>query len=134
MRWRFLGRPQWSKKGTKGAAVGPGGGPLACLGRPKIVPAERQDLDLLAGRGIDRVCDRGTDRRDARLTDARRRFSRGYDVHLDPWHLLDRQHPVSVEVGLLDPTPVKRDLALQNRAQAEADASFHLSLDDVRVD
>ena len=61
-------------------------------------------------------------------------FGRLHDMHLDLRHLVDAQHLIGVEVGLLDLAVLQRDRAIERRAEAEADAAFHLRRDHVGID
>jgi hypothetical protein len=54
-------------------------------------------------------------------------------VHLDFGHLVDPQHLVAVEVALLGSTRLDLDLAVIERAESEADATFHLCPDDIGI-
>ena len=54
-------------------------------------------------------------------------------MHIDLRHLVDAQHLIAVEVGLLDLTVLERNGAVECGAQPKADAAFHLPGDHVRI-
>ena len=68
----------------------------------QLLPAHRQAADTLAGRREHGVRHGRTDRRHAGLAHAGRVFRRFDDMHLDDGHLVQAQHVIAVEVGLLD--------------------------------
>ena len=55
-------------------------------------------------------------------------------MDLDRGHFNDAERPIVVEVLLLDTSLDERNLAPQRRGEAETDAAFHLSEDDVGID
>jgi len=55
-------------------------------------------------------------------------------MHVDPRHLVDAQHPVVPEVGLLNPARHDRDLAPERSRQAENDSALHLRANGVGID
>src|SRR2546421_2528308 len=87
----------------------------------------------LAGKRAPCIGNGGTDRRHAGFADAGRLLRRRDDGDFDARHLADAQHPVVVVVGLHHPAFVQRDLVVEDRAKAEADAAFHLRLDGVGI-
>src|SRR5712692_3582633 len=95
---------------------------------------ERQRAEPLARHREDRVRKRGPGHGRARLADPAGRFIVAHEVHFDRRRLTHPQHPIVVEVGLLDPPILERDLAPQRRADAEIDAALDLCLHDVGVD
>src|SRR5712691_73610 len=92
-----------------------------------------QLADALAGGREDRVRHGGRDRRRARLADSTGGFPARHDVHLDLRHFAHAQHPVVVEVRLLHPAVLERDLAVEGCGEAIDDCAFDLAPDDVRV-
>ena len=95
---------------------------------------DRQPPQGDAGRGIDRVAQRRRPRRHAGLADAAGRLAALDDVNLDLRRLIDAQHAVVVEIGLLDPPLVDGDLAIERRGEAEDQAAFELRHDGVGID
>src|SRR5262252_2252063 len=96
---------------------------------------DRQRADSLPGQLEERIADRRSDRRRARLADSAEVFEAGvHDVHLDAWRGCKANHVVAREVRLLDASRLHRDLAMQRGGQAEDDRALHLSDDDVGVD
>ena len=55
-------------------------------------------------------------------------------MDLDLWRLIDAQHAVVMEIGLLDPSPVDGDLAIECRGQAENQSAFQLGHNGIRID
>jgi len=51
---------------------------------------------------------------------AGRRFGRLHDMHLDLGHLVDAQHPIAIEVGLLDFAILERDGDVDRGTQAQS--------------
>src|SRR6266550_3730324 len=104
------------------------------------VPLRRTQLvlhgelpDPPARRRKDGVRHRGHDRRRAGLADAARRLGALDQMNFDRGRLAQAQHPIVVEVVLLDATVLDRDLAPQDARDPEDDAALHLRLHDVRV-
>src|SRR6267143_880792 len=94
---------------------------------------DRQLADALAGGREDRVRHGGRDRRRARFADSTGGFLARHDVHLDLRHFAHSQHPVVVEVRLLDAAVLERDLAVEGRGEAVHDGALDLAPDDIGV-
>src|SRR6266849_9190717 len=92
-----------------------------------------QLADALAGGREDRVRHGGRDRRRAWFADSTGGFLARHDVHLDLRHFAHAQHPVVVEVRLLDAAALERDLAVEGRGEAVDDRALDLALDDVGI-
>ena len=95
---------------------------------------DRQPPQGDAGRGIDRIAKCGRPGGRAGLADAAGRLAALDDMNLDLRRLVDAQHAVVVEVGLLDPPLVDGDLAIERRGQAEDQPAFELRHDGVGID
>ena len=95
---------------------------------------DRQPPQRDAGRGIDRVAQRRRSRGDAGLADAAGRLAALDDVNLDLRRLVDAQHAVVVEVGLLDAALVDGDLAIERGGQAEDQPALELRHDGIGID
>src|SRR2546422_59400 len=104
-------------------------------GRPAKTPSaeDRQLADALAGGREDRVRHGGRDRRRAWFADPTGGFLARHDVHLDLRHFAHAQHPVVVEVRLLDAAVLERDLAVEGRGKAVHDGALNLAPDDIGV-
>src|SRR5712692_9018918 len=87
-----------------------------------------------AGRCKDGVRDRGHHRRGAGLADATGWLGALDQMDLDHGRLAHAQHPVVVEVVLLDAAVLDGDLTPQRPGDPEDDAAFHLGLHDVGID
>src|SRR5882724_1519126 len=118
----------------------PGRGP-AWAGPParesralELVEADRQAADALAREREDGVAHRGRGGRHPGLTEAARGLARVEDVHLDLGRLVDPQHLVVVEVGLLHAPAVEGDLTVKGRGERVDGAALHLRLHLVRID
>src|SRR3954454_1713577 len=99
--------------------------------------ADRQCADALAGRGEDRVDQRGCKRRHARLADAAgRRIRAGrYDVDVRYGRgLFDPNHREIVVVALLHLAVPKGNRAMFGEAQAHDRGTFDLRLDPLWID
>src|SRR5262245_61247154 len=94
----------------------------ATLSWPRLA-ADGQLADAPAGRGEDRVGQRRHDRGGRGLADAAGRRAAVDDVHLDLRHLVEAQHAIVAEVGLLDASVLQGDLAEERRRQAIDDAA-----------
>src|SRR5262249_56332733 len=95
------------------------------------------DWDLaqaLAGCGKDRVGDGGHDRRGPGFAHAARRLDVLNDVDVDRRGLVHAQHLVGVEIGLLDPAVLQRDIAMQRRRDAEDDRALYLRPHAIGID
>src|SRR2546425_11542376 len=92
-----------------------------------------QLADALAGGREDRVRHGGRDRRRAWFADSTGGFLARHDVHLDLRHFAHAQHPVVVEVRLLDAAVLERDLAVEGRGEAVHDGALDLAPDDIGV-
>src|SRR5258705_1034140 len=107
----------------------------SCSDRQLI--ANRQLADPLAGRGEDRVAERGRDRRHAGLTHTAHRrvvVAAGDDVHPDDARGAGHTyHLVGIEVVLLDPPGLVADLA-ERGAEAHDDGALHLGPHPIRID
>ena len=55
-------------------------------------------------------------------------------MDFDGRRLVDPQHLVGIEVGLLDTPVLERDLAMERRRDAENDRALELGADGVRID
>ena len=55
-------------------------------------------------------------------------------LDIDDRSLIDAQHFIVGEVGLLDPAIFERDFAPQGGRDAEDDAALHLRHDDIGID
>ena len=95
---------------------------------------DRQPPQGDAGRGIDRVAQRGRPAVHAGLADAAGRLAALDDMNLDLRRLVDAQHAVVMEVGLLDASLVDGDLAVERGGQAEDQPAFELRHDRVGID
>ncbi len=95
---------------------------------------DRQPAQRDAGRGIDRVAQRRRPRRRAGLADAAGRLAALDDMNLDLRRLVDAQHAVVVEVGLLHAPLVDGDLAIERGGQAEDQPAFELRDDGIGID
>ena len=71
---------------------------------------------------------------DAGLADAAGRLAALDDVNVDLRRLIDAQHAVVVEVGLLDAPLVDGDLAVERGGQAEDQPAFELRHDGIGID
>src|SRR5438067_370061 len=85
-----------------------------------------QGSQALAGGRKDRVGDRGDDRRGPGLAHPSRRLAAVHDVNLDGRRLVHPEHPVIVEIALLDATVLERDLSVQRCRDAEDDRALDL--------
>src|ERR1017187_1332548 len=85
---------------------------------------DRQFPDTFARQREDRVADRRSNRRRARLANPAARFLTRDDVHFDCGRLGHGQQCVVVEVALLDAPIFNRDLVLERRRQPEHDAAL----------
>src|SRR6266436_9184628 len=95
--------------------------------------ADGQLANAFARRREDRIGERRHHARGARFADATGRFQVLHQVHADPRRLVNAQHTVIAEVGLLDATVLDRDLAMERGRQAENDAALHLRTNRVGV-
>jgi hypothetical protein len=84
-----------------------------CLPRFELGAVDRQLPNSLARRGEDRVGDRRYYRRRTRLTDAPRRLRALDQMDVDQRRLVNAQHPIVIEIALLDAAVLNRDLAEQ---------------------
>src|SRR6266404_6267915 len=69
---------------------------------------QRELTDSFAGRGKDRVGQRGRGDRGPRFADPAGLLSRSHEVHFDGGRLVDAQHANVMEVRLLDPAVLER--------------------------
>src|SRR6266852_5901913 len=83
----------------------------------ELARVDRKRPDALAGERVDRVADGGGDAGDAGLAEAAGFVAGVENVDLDQGHLVDSQHLVVVEVGLLDASLVDRDLPVIDGGQ-----------------
>ena len=83
---------------------------------------------------INRVAQRRRPRRRAGLADAAGRLTALDDVNLDLRRLVDAQHAIVVEIGLLHPSLVDGDLAVECGGQAEDQPAFELRHDRIGID
>ena len=95
---------------------------------------DRQPAQRDAGRRIDRVAQRRRTGRAAGFADAARVLAALDDMHVDVRHLVDAQHAVIVEVGLLHAALLDRDLAVQRGGQAEDQPALQLRDDGIGID
>src|SRR5207245_2754091 len=95
---------------------------------------DRQFANALAGRREDGVGDRRHHRLGSGLADSPRGLGAPHEMHFDHRGLVDAQHPVVVEVVLLDAAVLEGDLAPQDARDPEDDPALDLCLDGVRVD
>src|SRR5881398_3337598 len=89
---------------------------------------DRKRANALARHRVDRVADGGRHARHAGLAEASRRLAGVQDVLLDDRHLVDAEHRIVVEIGLLHTTAVDRDLAVECGRERVHRAPFHLRL------
>src|SRR6202035_3382366 len=94
---------------------------------------------LLQRAGVDRQLSQALagcrkDRRGAGFAHAARRLATLNYVDLDGRRLVDAKHLVGVEVSLLDPAVLQRDLAMERRRDAEVDRALDLRLDGIGID
>ena len=95
---------------------------------------QRERADALAGRGEERVEDRGRGHADRRLADAAPEPAGRHDDRLDLRHLRDPHRVVRVEVLLLDAAVLDRALLHEQRGQPVDERPGDLPLDLRRVD
>src|SRR5215470_9205520 len=100
---------------------------------PRLL-ADRQLANPLARGREDRIGQRRHHTRGTRLAHSTRRLQVLHQVDFDPRRLVDAQHPVVAEVGLLNPAVLECDLAVERARQAEDDAALHLRANGVGVD
>ena len=70
----------------------------------------------------------------ARLADAAGRFAARDDVHLDHRRLVDPHHAIVVEIGLLNPAILDRDVAIERGGAAEDHSALHLRRQSIGID
>ena len=87
-----------------------------------------------AGRGVDRIAQRRRASGPAGLADAAGLLAALDDVHVDRRHLVDAQHAVVVEIGLLHAAVFDGDLAVQRRSEPEDQPALKLRHDGVGID
>src|SRR5882762_341622 len=95
--------------------------------------ADGKLANALGRRREDRIGERRHHARGARFADATGRLQVLDQVHADPRRLVDAQHAVIAEVGLLDATVLDRDLPMERGRQAENDAALHLRANRVGI-
>src|SRR5262245_56217838 len=105
-----------------------------CLPRFELGDVDRQLPKSLARRCEDRVGDRRYYRRRTRLTDAPWSLRALDQMDIDQRRLVDAQHPIVVEIALLDAAVLNRDLAEQGGRDPKNYPALHLRLHRVRVD
>lgn len=101
--------------------------------RAQILGADGEAADALAGRGENRVRDRGRDGRHARLAHSGKRLGAGHDVHFDHGHLIHAQHRVVVKIGLLHGAHLDGNGALERRGEAVDDGALRLRAHSVGI-
>src|SRR5690348_5237282 len=94
------------------------------------LPLQRERSDAFTRRREHRVGERGCRDGRARLADPAGRLAVSHEVHLHRRRLIDPQHANVMEVRLLDPAILERDLAPQGTADAEHDAALDLRPQD----
>src|SRR5215467_7319755 len=80
---------------------------------------DRHLAQALAGRGEDRIGNGGNDGCGPGFAHSTRRLGALDDMDVDGGCLIDAEHLVGVEVGLLDAAVFQRDLAMQSGRDAE---------------
>src|SRR5258708_7176148 len=109
--------------------------PLPCpLRTLELRWIDRQLAQSRSGRGKDRVGYCRSDRRGSSLAHPPRWLGAVHDVNLDRWRLVHPQHPVIVEIALLDTTGLEGDLSIQRRRDPEDARALDLRLDRIRID
>src|SRR5262245_12890039 len=94
---------------------------------------DRQLANPFARGCKDRIGQRGHHARRPWLADPAWRFQTLHEYDVDSRHLVDAQHPVVAEVGLLDAAVLDGDLAVKGGRQAEDDAALHLRANNVGI-
>src|SRR5262245_11434997 len=104
-------------------------------GELEAVPAEGQRPYALAGRGEDRVCDRGDERDRTHLPRPSHRPGAAVDdVDLDGRRLVHLGDPEAVEVPLHGPAVPERDRRLERRSEAPDGPTLDRVAGDLRVE
>ena len=88
----------------------------------------------VSGGGEDSVAERRRHRRHRRLADAAPKIAARHDHGFDPRHAVDAQHPVGVEIRLLDGAVFDRDFTVKRRGQRIDDGALGLHFDPEWVD
>ena len=99
-----------------------------------VVVVERQRADAFAGGRKDRIRQCRRDHRNRGFADAAPAPCARDDDGLDLRHLRQPQHPVIVEIRLLDAAVPDRDLAVKRGSERKHGRAFDLHLDGERVD
>ena len=101
----------------------------------EILPPDRQHAQPLAGGSKDRVGHGGLNHGCTGLADAAPFLARrGRDVDFGLGRVLEAHDRIGIEVALLDPAVLHRDLAEQRGRKPVDHAAFELCLDPARVD
>src|SRR6266446_4012795 len=109
--------------------------PLPCTLRTlELRWIDRQLAQSRSGRGKDRVGYCRSDRRGSSLAHPPRWLGAVHDVNLDRWRLVHPQHPVIVEIALLDAAALQRDLSMERRCDAKDDPALDLRSDGIGID
>src|SRR5262245_24827054 len=111
----------------------PGGLPFAALCRRRLT-GDRQLANPFARRCEDRIGERRHHARGSRLADPAGRLVALHQIDVDLRRLVDAQHSVVAEVGLLDAAVLDGDLAIERGRKAEYDAALHLRANGVWID
>src|SRR5262249_39413964 len=87
---------------------------------------DRHLAKALARGGVDSIGDCGDNGRSSSFAHAARLLGAIDDVHFDCRRVIDPQHLVSVEIGLLDPSVFEGDFAVKCRCDAKDDRALDL--------
>ena len=97
---------------------------VACLLRSKRLlqrcSVHRQLAHAFAGRRKDRVGDCGSDGRSPGFAHPARRLGTPDNVDLDDRRLVDAEELIGIEIALLDPAALQRDLAIARNFEAQS--------------
>src|SRR5712664_263311 len=96
--------------------------------------ADRQSSQALACCGEDGIADRRRNRRHPGFSDTTRRGIARDDVDVELGRFIQAQHPVVVEVALLNTSAPERDVSPERSRQAIYDAALELRFNDARID
>ena len=100
----------------------------------KKTSIDRHSAQRDPGCGVDRVSQRWDRGRRAGFTDTAGRLATPDEMHIDGRDLMDSQHPVVVEVRLLNPPLVERDLSMNRGGETEYQAALKLGNDGIGID
>src|SRR5437868_279226 len=101
---------------------------------PRRSALNGQRSDSLLRRRVDRIAERGSERRQGGLSDSRGGLLTWNGIDLHRWRLIHPQRGVIVEVTLYDTAFVDRDLGAQCVRQAVYNATLNLLFENAWID